>query len=313
MTFCHLMNTHCHFCNCRYCINLDFEVISRVLQRPFTCALEDCPFSYRRKDHLNRHLLTHQGKLFACPIETCDKKFVYQGNMTRHVKEMHDDESSSGEGEIEGEKLYTCSEVGCGKSFKYPSKLKKHEDSHVNLDYVEVICGQPGCFKKFTNSDCLKAHIQACHQYTQCDICGTAQLKKNFKRHQRAHQECDAAERIGCSFEGCQYTFSNKSNLEIHVRAVHQELRPFSCRIAGCEKSFPYKHVRDNHEKSGVHVYVQGDFVETDEQWQSRPRGGRKRKPVTVETLTRRRVGPLGQDSVLDDGTEYLRWLLSDD
>ncbi|KAJ6792715.1 transcription factor IIIA isoform X1 [Iris pallida] len=119
MTFCHL-NTHCHFCNCRYCINLDFEVISRVLQRPFTCALEDCPFSYRRKDHLNRHLLTHQGKLFACPIETCDKKFVYQGNMTRHVKEMHDDESSSGEGEIEGEKLYTCSEVGCGKSFKYP-------------------------------------------------------------------------------------------------------------------------------------------------------------------------------------------------
>ncbi|KAJ6849257.1 transcription factor IIIA-like isoform X1 [Iris pallida] len=232
--------------------------------------------------------------------------------MTRHVKEMHDDESSC-EGESDGEKLYTCSEVGCGKSFKYPSKLKKHEDSHVKLDYVEVICGEPGCLKSFTNSDCLKAHIQACHQYCQCEICGTTQLKKNFKRHQRAHQECDAAERIKCSFEGCQYTFSNKSNLNIHVKAVHQELRPFSCRIAGCEKRFPYKHVRDNHEQSGIHVYVRGDFVEADEQWQSRNRGGRKRKPVTVETLTRKRVAPLGQDSALDDGAEYMRWLLSDD
>jgi len=38
--------------------------------------------------------------------------------MTRHVKEMHDEVSSS-----DGEKQCTCSEVGCGKTFKYASKL----------------------------------------------------------------------------------------------------------------------------------------------------------------------------------------------
>lgn len=59
----------------------------------------------------------------------CKKKFAFQGNMTRHVKEMHDDESSSDE----GEKLHICSEVGCGKAFKYASKLRKHEDSHGKL------------------------------------------------------------------------------------------------------------------------------------------------------------------------------------
>ncbi|XP_020268700.1 transcription factor IIIA-like isoform X2 [Asparagus officinalis] len=277
-------------------------------ERPFSCPVEDCHLNYRRKDHLTRHLLLHLGKLFDCPIENCNKRFAFQGNMTRHVKEMHDEESSS-----EGEKQYVCPEVGCGKMFKYASRLRKHEDSHVKLDYVEVICGEQGCLKKFTDSYCLRAHVQSCHQYVVCEICGTQQLKKNLKRHLRIHEGSGEAERIRCSFEGCQYTFSNRSNLNKHVKAVHDELRPFPCRISGCGQKFPYKHVRDNHEKSGAHVHVLGDFVEADERWRSQPRGGRKRKDFSIEMLKRKRVAPLGQDSAISDGANYLRWLLSDD
>ena len=60
---------------------------------------------------------------------------------------------------------------------------------------------------------------------------------------------------------------------------------------------------------------LQGDFEEADERWRSRPRGGRKRKSenFSVEMLMTKRVASLGHDSALDDGTNYLRWLLSDD
>ncbi|WOL03445.1 transcription factor IIIA [Canna indica] len=279
---------------------------SHATERPFTCPVDDCHASYKRKDHLTRHLLTHEGKLFDCPVNNCNRKFSIKANMKKHVTKIHEDEVP-----CEGHKQYVCNEPGCGKTFKYPSKLMKHEGSHVKLDYVEVVCYEPGCMKTFTNTECLKAHIRTSHQHVDCEACGTKQLKKNFKRHERMHVASEATGRIQCNFKGCECSFSNTSNLRQHIKAVHHELRPFACRFSGCGQKFTYKHVRDNHEKSGVHVYVEGDFLETDEYLHSQPRGGRKRKQISVETFQRKRVVPPDQASVLDDGIDYLRWLLS--
>ncbi|GJN36232.1 hypothetical protein PR202_gb25073 [Eleusine coracana subsp. coracana] len=157
----------------------------------------------------------------------------------------------------------------------------------VKLDYTEVICCEPGCMKTFTNVECLMAHNQSCHRHIQCDVCGTKQLKKNFKRHRRMHEGSCVPEKIKCHFKDCKCSFSKKSNLDKHVKAVHEQQKLFICRFSGCGKEFSYKHVRDNHEKSSVHVYTEGDF-EADQQ--QRSAGGRKRKRITVESLMRKRV-----------------------
>lgn len=48
-------------------------------------------------------------------------------------------------------------------------------------------------------------------------------------------------------------------------------------------------------------VLMQGDFVELDEQIQRRPRGGRKRKCPTIESLLRKRVNlPMVLDFLSD-------------
>ncbi|XAR71000.1 hypothetical protein NMG60_11028069 [Bertholletia excelsa] len=285
---------------------------SHSLERPFTCTVDDCHSSYRRKDHLNRHLLQHQGKLFKCPVKDCNSRFAFQGNVKRHVKEMHDDKPSSRN--VDTPKQYICPEIGCGKVFKYASKLQKHEASHVKLDTMEAYCSEAGCMKHFTNEQCLKAHMQSCHQHIACEICGTKQLKKNIKRHLRTHETGRLSERIKCNFKGCTCAFSTKSNLQQHVKAVHLALRPFACSFPGCDMRFSFKHVRDNHEKSGRHVYTHGDFVESDEQFRLRPRGGCKRKCPSVESLLRKRIVPPNQlDSIVNQGSEYLSWLLSAD
>ncbi|KDP42399.1 hypothetical protein JCGZ_02456 [Jatropha curcas] len=260
------------------------------IQRPYVCLVDDCHASYRRNDHLTRHLLKHEGRLFKCPIENCDRQFVFQGNVKRHVNEFHSQKSPSTD---VGEKKYVCQESGCGKVFRYLSKLQKHEESHVKLDSVEAICAEPGCMKHFSDVQCLQAHVQSCHTYMTCEICGTKQLKKNLKRHLRTHESGGGSmERIKCHFEGCRNAFSNKTNLNQHVKAAHLEVRRFTCGVPGCDMRFAYKHVRDRHEKSACHVYTAGDFEDFDDQFRSRPRGGRKRECPTVDILLRKRVLP---------------------
>ncbi|GKB92774.1 transcription factor IIIA [Tanacetum coccineum] len=135
-------------------------------------------------------------KLFECLNENCKKKYSVEGDMMRFVKDK---------------KEHTCLEPGCGKAFKYASKLQKHEESHgregnggmvpCGTGWViggrdaryargggsspgKAFCAEPGCMKYFTNKECLEAHYQ---QHINCEICGSEQLKQNIKRHLQRH------------------------------------------------------------------------------------------------------------------------------
>ena len=101
-----------------------------VLQRPYTCPVENCGKSYKRQDHLNRHSLTHKGKLFLCPVKGCDVSFTMTSNLQRHVglHEKWDSELLSGQKEGASDSL-KCPEPCCGKKFKYPSLLQTHMEN----------------------------------------------------------------------------------------------------------------------------------------------------------------------------------------
>ncbi|KAM0031795.1 putative transcription factor C2H2 family [Helianthus debilis subsp. tardiflorus] len=93
-------------------------------------------------------------------------------------------------------------------------------------------------------------------------------------------------------------------------KSSHLQEKPYICSISGCGMTFSFKHVRDNHENSGKHVYTVGDFVEADDEFQSRPRGGAKRKlPAMIDTLMRKRILLLSEFDHIE-GFEYISWFL---
>ncbi|KAF4374100.1 hypothetical protein G4B88_020492 [Cannabis sativa] len=109
------------------------HMLSHSTERPHVCPVDDCPSSYRRKDHLNRHLLIHKGKLFKCPIENCKSEFSVKANIKRHVEELHNEGRASPalnvrtlRGSMYAKKLVV------GKLLHFPSRLHKHEQSHAH-------------------------------------------------------------------------------------------------------------------------------------------------------------------------------------
>ena len=78
----------------------------------------------------------------------------------------------------------------------------------VKLDLVKVVCVEPNCMKIFTNEQGLREHIQLCHRYITCQVCGAKQLKKNINRHLKTHEEEGSVESIKCNYKGYDRTFS---------------------------------------------------------------------------------------------------------
>lgn len=224
-----------------------------------------------------------------------------RNNLKRHLRK-HDLKGDLQRGRLETKKVLQCPEPDCSDTFKYPCRLQSHYDTAHGLQYADIICGEPGCGKRFSNGKFLLQHIRQLHPTISCQMCGVSVSRKSFKRHLMGHEVSQVKQRLFCPFDGCVHSFANSFNLSVHIRVRHMGRREYRCTFDDCNRTFGYRHARDNHEKTRLHCYIQGDFKEEDLKFQARPRGGRK--PVTlqkVEDLFRKRVvGPKEEQEVFE-------------
>jgi general transcription factor IIIA len=171
-------------------LNLSIEAIDAIAHcTPYSCPFDNCDKEFVTEGKLKKHLEKHNKAIHHCTIGECEESFAFKKELMKHINEEHESKCSI-----------------CDKILKNPESLKKHLKIHENEEYQ---CPFDGCFKVYTRQSNLNVHMKKCH---------STENEKEFK----------------C--EKCEQKFSYKSTLERHIETVHEKIHPSSDKENGKRK-----------------------------------------------------------------------------
>ncbi|KAL7748078.1 hypothetical protein RI367_006624 [Sorochytrium milnesiophthora] len=196
--------------------------------RKFACLHEGCSKTFSKSVRLEEHQRTHTGERpFACTYDGCGKTFRRATHMQRHMQQ-HD-------GSIQ--KQFVCDREGCDKAY----------------NPVNYVCGETECQESFKTWSELRKHIRSQHvvkpELWKCEECGSEFTRKSSRdtHLRKKHGVGGTVELWPCYWEGCAKELSSRNALNVHVRTVHEDIRPFPCLHEGCGMQFGHKYILTRH------------------------------------------------------------------
>lgn len=149
----------------------------------------------------------------------------------------------------------------CNVSLGSRTSLRMHK-IFIHKELGEIVCRM--CAKPFPTAEDLSKHQIECQLKKQnknfgdfktfeCDICKAILKSKDGVRQHIMHTHLKIAKRFTC--EQCGLAFYTKSEVKLHHKIIHLNIRDFICTT--CGKAFKLRYQLKNHEK----------FVHSDERY----------------------------------------------
>lgn len=173
---------------------------------------------------LRRHLeITHgdvsveDRKIFACTVPGCERSFTKKGNLTVHVRTVHEGEKRFACGETDlstSKKVAGWDGLGCGKRYGTKLALEEHvRTAHLGFPNAKAERRQrlgltPG--KKATRNNNNNNH----------DIDGDTNMSTLATLTGAGYPE-ESGRSITCFIESCAYRFHRDYDLWVHMSGKH--------------------------------------------------------------------------------------------
>ncbi|KAK0560053.1 hypothetical protein OC844_004002 [Tilletia horrida] len=241
-------------------------------ERPFVCSHPSCGKTFKKRNKLNRHMLSHADeRKYACGHPGCGKKFLRAQHLAAH-QQTHSGPSSAAVDvdapsatATTSAKSFVCIHTTgptsvCGKRFWTQQKLDRH------LRSVHEVC-PPG--ETFDESMILAEEEEAEEQggtpgkaskLYYCDEAG-CDLVFRKRKHLRAHiwDAHSDAPHLSPYTAGLSSRTDQAEPIEGDV-SEEVRLKPFACSWPGCTLRFPsnsHRRVHEQrHEEKKARVYT---------------------------------------------------------
>ena len=197
--------------------------------RNYICKI--CNKSYKRSDHLRRHMISHHPETNYYECELCLKQFSLNSHLTSHMKNVH------GQTKL---KVYNCPD--CDLYFQKKSKLLLHQKNFHNAVLEKIPCYYPCCNKSYISEQKLNIHILKFHM----------SIINNPNNHDNIFKECDNDNKefesensstsnkekkyFKCPYSNCLKVFSSQCTLSVHIKMFHLKIKSYICSL--CPKKY---------------------------------------------------------------------------
>ncbi|KAI8886147.1 hypothetical protein K501DRAFT_178366 [Backusella circina FSU 941] len=188
-------------------------------QNKHMCNFPDCMWSFKRFEHLKRHMLVHTGERpHVCPHPGCGKRFSRSDNFHAHYRthekkafaRQKQDPNAAAANTFHMNPYYQ--QQGSYPLLPTPSPKQDNYMNHYHDPYLTTNVSPP------------RSLLNAADEQKKPHLCNHPNCEKRFRRleHLKRHMRIHTHEQpFKCNFPGCLKAFSRSDNLTQH-RKTHE-------------------------------------------------------------------------------------------
>ncbi|KAF2021856.1 hypothetical protein BU24DRAFT_446777 [Aaosphaeria arxii CBS 175.79] len=228
-------------------LNRHMKSAHTEVERNYICDWEGCGKTFTSSSRLQRHKDVHETKFYCTEYPPCKEIFRKAKTLEAHIKTKHLQTAP-----------FVCDFVDeqsgqrCSNGYQTEQALRRHQHKKHGAEGQEsmffcMMCPAPGSefetvetetgtvqiateplpFPKYED---LVTHNREFHPPI-CTDCGFMCADQQTLKHhfQTAHKALEDQAQYPCPREGCTRVFNRNSNLNAHIRTVHEQQKRFFC------------------------------------------------------------------------------------